>query len=420
MAKIFISYKRVDKDKVFRIKDKIEVALGEKCWIDLDGIESDAQFANIIIRAINNAEIILFMYSKAHVQINDHSNDWTIRELTFANNRGKRIIFLNIDKAPLTDWFNLMFGTKQQIDATSEIAVNKLIQDLRQWLSPSITNEPKQSITEKKHKSSQWHNLSRMCRKYILFVGVVISIIMVIMLIHYGTNTSKVHDTSTDKFFEIASEEIFEKGKEAYDNENCEEAVTYFKEAAEQGYAKAQFYFGACYLDGCGIEQDLTEAIKWWQKAATQGDAKAQFNLGFCYKIGYGVEQDLAKAIQWLQKATEQGDAAQRDIALGGGALDYDTETINHYQRSAKFGNPEAQFYLGLMELNSKDDTEAVMWFHKAAELGHGEAQIYLALSYYYGIGVELDYFQTVKWLEKYMKIHVDEQMDIMRKFLDP
>ena len=62
MARIFISYKRVDKEKVFRIKDQIEVALDEKCWIDIDGIESDAQFANVIINAINViAEFCLYV-----------------------------------------------------------------------------------------------------------------------------------------------------------------------------------------------------------------------------------------------------------------------------------------------------------------------------------------------------------------------
>lgn len=40
MSRIFISYKRSDKDKVFKLKDQIESSLGEKCWIDLDGIES--------------------------------------------------------------------------------------------------------------------------------------------------------------------------------------------------------------------------------------------------------------------------------------------------------------------------------------------------------------------------------------------
>ena len=41
MERIFISYKRVDKDKIFKIKEQIESALGEKCWTDIDGIERD-------------------------------------------------------------------------------------------------------------------------------------------------------------------------------------------------------------------------------------------------------------------------------------------------------------------------------------------------------------------------------------------
>ena len=53
MSRIFISYKRGDKGKVFKIKGQIESTLGEKCWIDLDGIESDAIFTNKIIGAIN-------------------------------------------------------------------------------------------------------------------------------------------------------------------------------------------------------------------------------------------------------------------------------------------------------------------------------------------------------------------------------
>ena len=64
MDRIFISYKRDDKDVVFKIKNDIEKHVGEKCWIDLDGIESDAQFVNVIINAIDEAEIFLFMYSK--------------------------------------------------------------------------------------------------------------------------------------------------------------------------------------------------------------------------------------------------------------------------------------------------------------------------------------------------------------------
>lgn len=134
MARIFISYKREDKDVVFKIKDDIEKHVGEKCWIDLDGIKSDAQFVNVIINAIDEAEIFLFMYSKKHAEITDFEIDWTIREINYAQTEGKRIIFLNLDRTPLSKWFKMMFGLKQQVDVHSNVAMNKLYADLRKWL----------------------------------------------------------------------------------------------------------------------------------------------------------------------------------------------------------------------------------------------------------------------------------------------
>lgn len=75
MARIFISYKRDDLNLVLPIKEKIEKATGERCWLDLNGIESDAVFANVIIKAIKQAEVFLFMYSKTHSTITNYEND---------------------------------------------------------------------------------------------------------------------------------------------------------------------------------------------------------------------------------------------------------------------------------------------------------------------------------------------------------
>ena len=145
--RVFISYKRVDKDRVFAIKDFIERGLGgdvdgkNYCWIDLEGIESDAQFANVIIRAINRADIFLFMYSATHSEIVDFENDWTVKEINFAHRKKKRIVFVNIDGSALSDWFELLFGTKQQVDGTDEEALQRLCNDMRKWLG--ISSESK-------------------------------------------------------------------------------------------------------------------------------------------------------------------------------------------------------------------------------------------------------------------------------------
>jgi TPR repeat protein len=42
--------------------------------------------------------------------------------------------------------------------------------------------------------------------------------------------------------------------------------------------------------NGLGVPQDYTEATKWYRKAAEQGDAKAQYNLGYMYNDGCGVK----------------------------------------------------------------------------------------------------------------------------------
>lgn len=134
MNRIFISYKRADKDIVFPIKDKIEAAIGEKCWIDLAGIESDAQFVEVIMRAIDAAEVVLFMYSKSHTFITNFKTDWTVREINYAQEEGKSIVFVNIDGTPLSKWFKFMFPQQQQVDATSSWALTKLIEEIKSKL----------------------------------------------------------------------------------------------------------------------------------------------------------------------------------------------------------------------------------------------------------------------------------------------
>ncbi len=132
--KVFISYKRDDYDQVMPIRERLESDLGFRCWVDVAGIESDAQFAEVIIEAINKCEIFLFMYSERHLNITDFDKDWTVRELSFAERKGKRIVFINIDDSPLSDWFGFMYGNKQQINVSDQAAMKHLTSDLKKWL----------------------------------------------------------------------------------------------------------------------------------------------------------------------------------------------------------------------------------------------------------------------------------------------
>ena len=60
-------------------------------------------------------------------------------------------------------------------------------------------------------------------------------------------------------------------------------------------------------LSGTGVAKDEAEAVRWYRRAAEQDDANAQFNLGVCYYNGTGVAKDDAEAVHWYRKAAEQG-----------------------------------------------------------------------------------------------------------------
>lgn len=82
--RIFISYKRADREKVIPIIKEIEEKLGEKCWVDLNGIESSEQFASKICKAIDNAEAkcylgFCYQYGKGVDQEHKEAVKWFTR-----------------------------------------------------------------------------------------------------------------------------------------------------------------------------------------------------------------------------------------------------------------------------------------------------------------------------------------------------
>ena len=51
---------------------------------------------------------------------------------------------------------------------------------------------------------------------------------------------------------------------------------------------------------------DKEEALKWYRKAAEGGDAEALFRIGWAYEFGQlGLVIDMEKAQKWYQKYNE-------------------------------------------------------------------------------------------------------------------
>ena len=64
------------------------------------------------------------------------------------------------------------------------------------------------------------------------------------------------------------------------------------------------------------MPQNYAEALKWYRLAADQGNAIAQYNLGFMYDNGQGVPQDYVRAHMWFNLSAAQGTKMLREIEM--------------------------------------------------------------------------------------------------------
>ena len=108
---------------------------------------------------------------------------------------------------------------------------------------------------------------------------------------------------------------MYANGAEAF-TRNAVRAAYWYRRAAEQGHAEAQYSLGFMYVNG----EDDAQALIWFRKAAEQGDARSQALLGGMYHQGQGVPRDDLQAYAWFSLAAAQGNATAKrgkDIVAG-------------------------------------------------------------------------------------------------------
>ena len=167
-------------------------------------------------------------------------------------------------------------------------------------------------------------------------------------------------------------------------DENHEEAVKWYRAAADQGHSGAQAALGGCYNDGEGVEQNYEEAVKWFRAAADQGHSDAQDFLGNRYAFGQGVEQNDEEAVRWYRASAEQGNSNAQDTLgdcyrEGKGVQQNDEEAVRWYRASAEQGDSQGQHSLGECYREgwgvAQDLEEAAKWYRAAAEQENDEAK---------------------------------------------
>jgi len=143
----------------------------------------------------------------------------------------------------------------------------------------------------------------------------------------------------------------FDEGMAAYKARDFERAYKEWFPLAHDGQAAAQNNIGLMYRRGQGVAVDQGEAESWFRKAAVQGYASAQYNLGVLFQRE---GKDHAEAIKWLKKAAEADHAgAQNNLGVVyrrglGTDVDYG-EALKWFSKAAEQSHPRAEYNLARM-----------------------------------------------------------------------
>ena len=170
------------------------------------------------------------------------------------------------------------------------------------------------------------------------------------------------------------ADDLFKDSLAAFKRGDLEAALSILRPLVIRGDSRAQNAFGLIYIDSRML--DYVEAAKWFRLAAAQGTARAQYELGYLYYSGRGVPQDYAAAAELFRlAAVQEGSKAQAG----------------------------AQFFLGVMYENGEGVTQnyaqAVMWYRRAAAQGYPFAQLNLGLLYSEGKGVPRNDVRAYMWI---------------------
>ncbi len=228
----------------------------------------------------------------------------------------------------------------------------------------------------------------------------------------------------------------------------------WYRKAAEQGHACAQFCLGFAYTYGEGVPKDSAEALKmiaahdteaaqkappqcvspveppplpdaeagvsppdysqdarllvWWRRrSAERGDAADQAMLAKWLYAGFGLAQDYGEAVYWFRRSAEQGIAeAQFNLGAcywnGYGVFQDRAQAVEWFRKAADQGDRNGQFALGVAYRTgdgiSEDHAEEARLFRMAAEQAHATAQFNLSVLYEKGDGIGQDLVEAYKW----------------------
>lgn len=237
---------------------------------------------------------------------------------------------------------------------------------------------------------------------------------------------------------------------------NLEQALYWFKKAANANDLQAQMYCAAAYLFGIGTKKNTDLAKKYYIAAAKSGDSIAQYELAKEF-IDSRHSENKKLGLLWLNKSVAQNNPAAQlklgELYASGGAIPRDLakakeliglsvaqgylpamyqmgelfrsqsdwlQAKDWYSKAANANYTPAMIALAQLYMESKapfyDPPTGFLWMLKAAQGGSSDAQRQLALMYKNGQGVTADANLASEWQQKSVASAKDSEATAITK----
>ncbi len=136
--------------------------------------------------------------------------------------------------------------------------------------------------------------------------------------------------------------------------DEAEKRAEAFLQAAEHGYAPAEYALGLCWETGNGLPRSHSRGAVYFRLAAEQGHAEAAWHLACFLRGKYKGTPEVDEAYFWLRVAAELGSAgAQRMLGdcfnTGEGITENPLRAAFWYTRAAENGDFRAAYQLALL-----------------------------------------------------------------------
>lgn len=170
------------------------------------------------------------------------------------------------------------------------------------------------------------------------------------------------------------------------------------------------YKIGTMYLQGKGIETDLTKALSFFEKSAGLGNLNASYALGKLFCDPSRPCYNLEKGISNLKEVSDSDSYLSSFAQYTLGKIYYEQKDLPHdipkalhyYKLSAEQNNEHAQYALGKLysdkTLSCHNLDTAISYFQASAEHGNSFAQYQLGKIYYQQVPPDIDksirYFQ--------------------------